>query len=136
MADGWEAYLENEEVARRVLTGLQNPGFMVPVMGRVATLVVSRMKPYPPEPPGSTYRRTQTLGRRWTHRVMQSLFSVSAIIGNNTPYGPLVQGAETQAEIHKGRWQTDEQVLGESADEIVDEAVEGIDDEIRRLGGV
>lgn len=51
---------------------------------------------YPPQEP-TTYRRTGTLGRLWgaaqpEYRTQGNGFD--ARIGNNTPYGPFVQGAD------------------------------------------
>lgn len=72
-------------------------------------LFVPIMADYPPEPPNSTYRRTGTLGRLWTAaqpewRPLPSGFEGS--IGNATPYAMWVEGDDTQARIHRGRWPT------------------------------
>lgn len=56
------------------------------------------------------YRRTGTLGRRWTTRVSGAGLAVTGEVGNVTGYGPYVQGADDQAHVHQGRWRTDEQV--------------------------
>lgn len=57
------------------------------------------------------YRRTGTLGRRWTTRVSGStLATLTGEVGNVTAYGPWVQKADEQAQVHRGRWRTDEQV--------------------------
>ncbi|MBN2002806.1 MAG: hypothetical protein JXA21_05570 [Anaerolineae bacterium] len=65
------------------------------------------------------YRRTGTLGRKWTSRVTFNDADVAGFVGNNTPYGPYVQGFADQAQIHAGNWQTDQQVAQESADEVM-----------------
>lgn len=64
------------------------------------------------------YRRSGTLGRRWTARVNVLTDDVAGIVGNTTPYAPFVQGAGKQAGIHQGNWQTDQDVVDESRDEI------------------
>lgn len=57
------------------------------------------------------YRRTGTLGRRWTTNITGSgSAEIRGEIGNATEYGPWVQAAESQAAIHQGRWRTDVQV--------------------------
>jgi hypothetical protein len=56
------------------------------------------------------YRRTGTLGRRWTTKVSGSGGDIVGEVGNVTVYGPFVQSQAEQAQIHQGRWRTDEQV--------------------------
>ena len=84
---------------------------------------------YPPAPSGSTYRRTGTLGRRWTNSQPTIEFGgsgafVAGRIGNNTVYGPWVQGADKQAAVHRGRWDTTDQILAKNQ-----QAVKGILDD-------
>lgn len=71
----------------------------------------NRMADYPPQRSGSSYRRTGTLGRRWTTRVEALSAGVRGRVGNNTRYGPFVQSSAFQASVHRGRWQTDQQVM-------------------------
>ena len=78
------------------------------------------------------YIRTGTLGRRWTTKVSQSGAGVTGKVGNNTEYAPWVQSERFQAGIHRGNWQTDEQVVERNRDRIVgdfqreiDKALEG-----------
>lgn len=59
----------------------------------------------------STYVRTGTLGRRWTTRVTPSALGVTGKVGNKTIYGPWVQSAAFQAEIHQRWWQTDRDAI-------------------------
>lgn len=94
---------------------------LAPAVRRAVLRMQARMAVYPPQRPGSTYVRTGTLGRRWTSGQPTISTSGSAIVGrygNNTNYAPFVQGDLTQARIHRGRWQTDEQVARELATEI------------------
>jgi len=119
--------LTGDTEVRVMLERLKRPYFLRPAFQRIAVAIKTAMKRYPPPPPNSTYRRTGTLGRRWTYRTNSSLFSVTAIVGNNTAYAPLVQDAEAQAEVHRGRWQTAQQVLADSGpliDEEINKAIE------------
>lgn len=65
------------------------------------------------------YRRTGTLGRKWTSKVTFTDDDVMGFVGNNAPYAPYVQGFDTQARIHAGNWQTDQSVADESRDEVL-----------------
>lgn len=92
----------------RVLEVLRAP--MIASMARV----VDRMADYPAPPTGSTYRRTGTLGRRWTQTQPDVSINATELVvkvGNNTSYGPWVQDEQFQARVHRGRWQTDRGVL-------------------------
>lgn len=92
-----------------------------PAMLRGLYRLQRRMANYPPAPPRSSYRRTGTLGRRWTTAVpiiTASGTNIMGRIGNNTMYGPFVQSAQFQARQHRGRWPTDEQVMREETDAI------------------
>jgi hypothetical protein len=67
----------------------------------------------------SSYRRTGTLGRRWTKKVTTSAEGILGVVGNNTVYAPWVQSSRFQAWMHRGRWQTDEQVMERNRGRIV-----------------
>ncbi len=105
-----------EELERR---GLHILDVLAGPLDRGAFRVEAGMKVYPPPPSGSTYRRTGTLGRRWTTRPFRTTTEVGREIGNNTEYAPMVQSDELQATVHRGRWQTDAQVLRREAPQIV-----------------
>ena len=77
--------------------------------------IEAAMKVYPPPPSGSSYRRTGTLGKRWTTKPIRTTTEVGREIGNNTDYAPLVQSEELQSTVHRGRWQTDAQILQQTA---------------------
>ena len=79
-------------------------------LDRGAFRIEAAMKKYPPQRP-TKYRRTGTLGRRWTTRRISAPGMVGREIGNNTEYAPFVQSAELQAYMHRGYWQTDEDVI-------------------------
>lgn len=85
---------------------------------------------YPAPPPESTYKRTGQLGEKWTNAqttfVQSSATVLEAVRENSTPYGPYVQGAETQAQVHAGRWKTVESLMADweaRAAERIEEAI-------------
>ena len=82
-------------------------------MQRAVFRVQARIADYPPQRAGSAYRRTGTLGRRWTTKVTKQAEGVEGRVGNVTEYAPFVQSARFQRPPFRGRWQTDEQVLEE-----------------------
>ena len=110
------------------LNELIRPSAMKPAMEKAGARIRTELAKYPPPPPNSTYRRTNKLGRSWTHRANANLVTATALIGNNTPYAPEVQGEGYQAEIHKGRWQTELEVLTANIDYIVEEVGAQIDE--------
>ena len=77
------------------------------------------MADYPPQRPASSYIRTGTLGRRWTVKVSRHSNGLEGRVGNNTVYAPFVQSSRFQAGIHRGRWQTDTQVVERNRRDIV-----------------
>lgn len=90
-------------------------------MDRALLLLQGDMADYPPPPPGSTYRRTGTLGRRWTSARREVEITGGMLqgrVGNNTPYGPYVQDPAQQAQVHRGRWQTTADVVDDRRDDI------------------
>jgi hypothetical protein len=64
------------------------------------------------------YRRTRTLGRKWTTKVEYINGGVVGTIGNATPYAPYVQSRADQAKIHAGHWGTAEDALENLHDQI------------------
>lgn len=96
-----------------------NPGSTVrQVLRRVTLLIQARMMVYPPQRPGGSYRRTGTLGRAWTSEVYAEGDALIGKVGNVTKYAPQVQSEKFQSKAHKGRWQTDVQVIRELEPEI------------------
>jgi hypothetical protein len=106
-----------EEILRRLdaATATQT---LQRAMLRSVNLLVNRVADYPVQRSGSTYRRTGTLGRRWTARVETGPKGVIGRVGNNTIYGPWVQSKRFQSRVHRGRWQTDQAVMERSLAEI------------------
>lgn len=97
-----------------------------PPMQRAVLRIQRDMQEYPPQRPGSRYvrgrgmanaagvvehRTSQQLGKRWTTKVFQDGAYLTGKVGNNVTYGPFVQSRQFQARIHRGRWQTDAQVV-------------------------
>lgn len=73
-------------------------------------------------------RTSQTLGRRWT--ISERNQGFTQVVGNNASYGPFVHSHERQAWFHRRRgWKTDEQVIEEESDTIV----EFVEAEIRKV---
>lgn len=90
-------------------------------VNRALFLLQNRAADYPPAIPGSSYRRTGTLGRLWTtarHEFKEGPSYIEGRIGNRTPYGPYVQSEAQQAAVHKGRWKTIEQIIEDSRADI------------------
>ena len=78
---------------------------------------------------GKPYKRTNRLKGSWTPS--SSLDGWSAIVENNMPYGPWVQGWETQTLRHKwGGWVTEKGALDMHRKEIMDNIREAIEEEI------
>ena len=81
-------------------------------MQRSVYRLQARMAQYPAQRPNSTYRRTGTLGRKWTTKITQSASELVGSVGNNTEYAPYVQAYRFQARVHRGRWiNTDRYVM-------------------------
>ena len=118
------------EQVEAMLQALQTPGFLAETFEGIGAQLNTDLAKYPPQRPprGDTppYRRTNTLGRGWTHKQVMSLFSIRTIIGNVTPYARYVQGADDQAEIHQGWWQTTDEVLAQREQWIIEQVLDGI----------
>lgn len=98
--------------SRQVIGYLQNAPIRVNRAMRAAmedaTVLLRReMQTYPPQRQGSSYKRTNTLRASWFRRIRgQSTEIVGEVVssGNTAPYNRLVQDAERQASVHRGRW--------------------------------
>jgi len=82
-------------------------------------LVAGQLAGYPPPPPGTRYRRTNLLGQWWSaatprmgYRAGAAGVAISGEIRNARPGIGYVQGEE-QAEVHRGRWRTAQQIVDE-----------------------
>lgn len=118
--------LLGKEPVDALLDSMQTPGFLLPTFAEIGAQLNTDLAIYPPPPPESTYRRTQTLGRTWTHEETVSLMSIQTALGNVTPYARYVQDPDDQAAIHQNRWQTTKSVLENREQWIVSQVLEGI----------
>jgi len=82
-----------------------------PPMQRSVYRLQARMAQYPAQRTNSSYRRTGTLGRKWTSKIEQGNGIIRGKVGNNASYAPLVQSYQFQARIHRGLWQTDRYIV-------------------------
>jgi hypothetical protein len=112
--------IEGVDELIRKLGKVEGPAVLRKPMEEAVSLVQREMKVYPVARPESKYRRTKTLGRRWTRKVTQSPNGVTGIVGNNTTYAPWVQSSQFQAWMHQGRWTTDKQAIEMHTDTIVE----------------
>lgn len=90
---------------------------------RAIERIKARLQTYPPERPGQAYERTGNLGRGWT----SSIGPLGATLTNRVPYGPWVQGDQSQARVHRGRWLTTQQVADKEQPAIEAEFLQAID---------
>jgi hypothetical protein len=91
------------------------------VVEQALRLLGSYMAEYPAPPPNSSYRRTRTLGRLWTvatPRVTVRGHVLEGRIRNATPYARLVQKEGEQRAVHRGRWQTTDDVVDQHVQEV------------------
>jgi hypothetical protein len=103
-------------------------------MQRAVLRLKADMQEYPEQRPGSRYvrgrgmanaagvvehRTSQQLGKRWTSRIAGSGAELTGKVGNNVTYAPFVQSRQFQARVHRGRWQTDVQVMERNRNAIV-----------------
>jgi hypothetical protein len=85
---------------------------------------------YPP-PTGGKYQRTGDLGRGWTDG--ETMFPrseptmIEALRENSVSYGPYVQGAEDQAEVHQGRWKTVDDLMSSWEDRVAGAIEDALD---------
>ena len=117
------------------------------IKGKIAVYAPSSSANSPSNPSGRWYQRgygsrwrrkdgtvggsktSETLGRRWT--VGERNGGLTQVVGNNVSYGPYVQSAEKQAGFHKARgWKTDEQVIEEEGDTVLQFVKSEIDREL------
>jgi len=108
------------------------------IISAEATLSAEQMRTklmqYPPAPTGSTYNRTFALQQGWRVAtvsfdidVTYSIDSVPSIanaaasvnIDNNVPYAKWVQRRATQSSIHRGRWNTVDDVAEQETPDFV-----------------
>ena len=87
------------------------------------SLLMRQVTTYPPQRPGSAYRRMNTLRGSWGRRIEGHGSGITGYVtsnGNVAPYNRLVQDRTRQARVHRGRWQTAQDVAERSAGQIND----------------
>lgn len=99
---------------------------MIKVTEKASDYFLQEIPPYPP--PGinvTGYKRTGTLGRKWTRKVERVGAKARGKIGTSTGYAPWVvseevgnNGAGPQAWFHQDRWWTIQQVARDVAPHI------------------
>ena len=113
---------------------VQAIAILTPPMQRAVLRLQRRLASYPPAIPDSRYVRgrgmankagrvtrltSEKLGSRWTTRVTRDAGGITGTVGNNASYVRWVQSAVDQANVHKGRWPTDQSVLRDEGPVIV-----------------
>lgn len=81
---------------------------------------------YPPQ--DTSYRRTGTLGRRWTVRGPSGSTHIKVVVGNRTRYAARVQGPEGEQEeqFHRRGWKNVDDVEREVWENKYKQIIEGI----------
>jgi hypothetical protein len=99
-----------------------NPaGTLRAVMQRSLYRLQIGLATYPPQRASARwYKRTGTLGRRWTTKIDPGNPMVGRV-GNNTVYAPEVQSHDYQRRSLRGYWQTDKEVLERNREIIIRE---------------
>ena len=123
MIQGVEAFQRELRRLRDALAGAPEMAMerLATTVEQVLMLLATYAAEYPAKPGDSSYRRTGTLGRLWTQgrpRIVMSGHVLDARIENATPYGSCVQDPERQARMHRGLWQTTDDVVEQHAREI------------------
>lgn len=90
--------------------------FLRSPMYKVVFLLQERIARYPAPKPTSD--RQGTLSRAWTTEVTLSPTQLEGKVGTRIVYAPWVQSKKFQAWMHKGWWQTDEDVMRASTRDI------------------
>jgi hypothetical protein len=107
--------IEDGEVRDRIdRTPAKLDDAMLGGMNDATALLLRELKTYPSPPAGSTYKRTRALSNSWHKEIEGRGLQIRGIVGSNqniAPYNRVVQDEEMQAQIHRGRWQTAQDVL-------------------------
>lgn len=108
----------------------------------------TRLMQYPPAPAGSTYNRTFALQQGWRTATLSfdidmtfTIDSVPSItnadasvnLANNVPYTKWVQRRATQSSVHRGRWNTVEDVAEQELPDFVSRIQEFLTQLFNRL---
>ena len=103
---------------------------LLPKMEDLTDKLRSDLQDYPPQPASSSYTRTERLKNSWLKELFVSSDALWGRVESfGVPYGPLVQSHTEQAYMHRGRWQTDQDV----ADRNEDYALELFDGQVQLI---
>jgi len=122
-----EITIQGDKELLRKLNKLQ-PRNQKVAMEAMGLLVVGKVKPYPPQPTGSTYLRgtaprSEQLGKRWDLRAKRQ----EVRIFNTASYADYVQG-ERQAAWHSATgWQTLRKTVTKNEKALIDQLKKQID---------
>lgn len=81
------------------------------------------------------YKRSGNTGRKWTTSVISSSSGIKGEVGNNEPHAVYVHRAKQpggQQPFHRGVFKTDEQVLKDNNQKIVNEFNDTIERELKK----
>ena len=81
-----------------------------PAMVDALIFLHGELPEYPPAIPGSSYKRTGTLGRSFTESVTPESGAVIGELGTNLAYAPWVVGEDFPGKMHGGRQKYQAQV--------------------------
>jgi len=110
------ARIEGLDKVLKKLDKVAGVNYNVP-MNQALQHLQRRIAKYPPKPSHSTYRRTGTLGRKWTIKVENN--GRQGEIGNNTPYAIYVQGPRRR-EFHKAAgWKSIDEIADSEAGAVI-----------------
>lgn len=135
MSQEFKIQLDGEE---QLLLVLQELGQPRNIFRRALSLAGERLKTeakeYPPKLSNQVYERTFKLRQHWAYRVVPSVLGVTLQLGNNISYAPKVMDAGEQDWIHRGRWNTIQDILASNTDMVVDEVTQAIQQVLNSAG--
>lgn len=118
-----EARLEGADEAIATLRGMGADllDIVEPALQRGGYRSENKLKEYPSQRP-TEYVRTMKLGQAWfMDPVVRSGDELLLNLGNRIGYAPYVQSQELQANVHRGYWETDEEILDQELPVVVEE---------------
>lgn len=78
--------------------------------GKINKILLARAQFYPPPPAGSRYVRTFRLRHSWQARLVMQGDELGRVESTGVKYNIYVQDYERQADIHRGRWDTNQMI--------------------------
>jgi hypothetical protein len=116
----------------RVIAGETRKG----PMDRAEQRIREELKKYPAPPTGSKYQRTYRLREGWDNGLVEAnalgtnqyADLISVDLRNTTPYAGYVQDEQNQAEIHKDRWKTAQEIVKDETEPFLDDLAHSIEE--------